>query len=170
MTVLTTEEWELSNGGNGDDNVQRQEDVGEELVVEIGWLDNKLNRLDEIPPFCSINACQFLNKDMIHLASHDPRDVGCPSDEVRGAEGPQDILPVQQCEQRRLRQIRTLLHRNAVVVHSRLNVCLCRASEQEGGSYPAIASTKSRGLGPLSVTPAEEGRDDRPPPPCKNAS
>jgi hypothetical protein len=28
-----------------------------------------------------------------------------------------------------------------------------------------IASTKSQGLGPLSVTQAEEGRDDRPPPP-----
>jgi hypothetical protein len=64
-----------------------------------------------------------------------------------------------------LRQIRTWLHPNAVVAHSRLNVCLCQASEQEGGSNPAIASMKSRGLSPLSVTPAEEGWDDRPPPP-----
>ncbi len=50
-TVSTIEEGELSGGGDGDDNVQRQEDVGEELVIEIGWLDNKLNGLDKIPPF-----------------------------------------------------------------------------------------------------------------------
>ncbi len=51
MTVLTMEEGELSSGGDGNDNVQRREDVAGELVVEIGWLDNKLNGLDEIPPF-----------------------------------------------------------------------------------------------------------------------
>ncbi len=50
-TVSTMEEGELSDGGDGDNNVQRQEDVGGELVIEIGWLDNKLNGLDKIPPF-----------------------------------------------------------------------------------------------------------------------
>jgi hypothetical protein len=48
--VLTTEEGELSGSDNGDDNVRQQEDVGGELVFEIGWLDNKLNGLDKIPP------------------------------------------------------------------------------------------------------------------------
>ncbi len=50
-TVLTTEEEKLSGSGNGNDNVQQREDVGGESVVEIGWLDNKLNGSDKIPPF-----------------------------------------------------------------------------------------------------------------------
>ncbi len=46
-----TKEGELSSGGDGNDNVQQRDDIGEELVVEICWLNNKLNGLDEIPPF-----------------------------------------------------------------------------------------------------------------------
>jgi hypothetical protein len=49
--VLTMEEGELSGGGKGNDNVRHQEDIGRELGVKIGWLDNKLNGFDKIPPF-----------------------------------------------------------------------------------------------------------------------